>query len=62
MREGREAEFWLDISRVHVFDPGTGENLTRDADAAAQLTRMAEETRTEQLEEARRESASVNGR
>ncbi len=58
MREGREAEFWLDT----IFDPGTGENLTRDADAGAELTRMAEDNRTEQLEEARRESASVSGR
>ncbi len=62
MREGREAEFWLDTSRVHIFDPGTGENLTRDSDAGAELTRMAEDNRTEQLEEARRESASVSGR
>jgi ABC-type arginine transport system ATPase subunit len=61
MREGREADFWLDTSRVHVFDPGTGENLTRDADAGAELIRMAEENWTEQLEEGRREAASVSG-
>ena len=51
IREGREAEFWLDSRKVHVFDPKSGENLTRDAEAGAALTRMAEEDREEQLAE-----------
>jgi multiple sugar transport system ATP-binding protein len=51
IREGREAEFWLDTRKVHVFDPSTGENLTRDAEAGAALTRMATEDREEQLAE-----------
>jgi multiple sugar transport system ATP-binding protein len=55
IREGREADFWLDSRKVHVFDPTTGENLTRDPDAAAELSRLAEEDRAEQLEEARAE-------
>jgi multiple sugar transport system ATP-binding protein len=59
VREGREAEFWLDSRRVHVFDPTTGENLTRDAEAGAELTRMANEDRAEQVEEAR--GATVGG-
>jgi len=49
IREGREAEFWLDSRKVHVFDPESGDNLTRDAEAGAELTRMAEEDRAEQL-------------
>jgi multiple sugar transport system ATP-binding protein len=53
IREGREAEFWLDSRKVHVFDPQTGENLTRDAEAGAALTRMALEDRVEQVEEAK---------
>jgi multiple sugar transport system ATP-binding protein len=53
IREGREADFWLDSRKVHVFDPQTGENLTRDAEAGAALTRMATEDRVEQVEEAR---------
>jgi multiple sugar transport system ATP-binding protein len=53
IREGREAEFWLDSRKVHVFDPQTGENLTRDAEAGAELTRLATEDRVEQVEEAR---------
>ncbi len=28
VREGEEAELWLDPSRMHLFDPETGENLT----------------------------------
>jgi multiple sugar transport system ATP-binding protein len=51
IREGREAEFWLDTRKVHVFDPTTGENLTRDAEAGARLTQMATEDRKEQIEE-----------
>ncbi|HKE76318.1 MAG TPA: sn-glycerol-3-phosphate ABC transporter ATP-binding protein UgpC [Acidimicrobiales bacterium] len=33
--EGEEAELWLDPSRMHLFDPATGENLThgRGADS-----------------------------
>jgi multiple sugar transport system ATP-binding protein len=53
IREGREAEFWLDSRKVHVFDPTTGENLTRDAEAGAALTRMAAEDRVEQVGEER---------
>jgi multiple sugar transport system ATP-binding protein len=29
-REDEELEFWLDLRRVHVFDPESGENLTVD--------------------------------
>ena len=49
LREGREAEFWVDARKVHVFDPESGENLTRDAEAGAELTRMADEDRQEQV-------------
>ena len=53
IREGREAEFWLDTRKVHVFDPKTGENLTRDAEAGRKLTEEATEDRIEQVERAR---------
>jgi multiple sugar transport system ATP-binding protein len=26
--EGQEAELWLDPSRMHLFDPESGDNLT----------------------------------
>lgn len=51
MREGREAEFWLDSCEAHVFDPEFGENLTRNAEAAGKLTRRATEDREEQVAE-----------
>jgi len=53
IREGREAEFWLDTRKVHVFDPTTGENLTRDAEAGRRLTEEAAEDRIEQVERAK---------
>jgi multiple sugar transport system ATP-binding protein len=53
IREGREAEFWLDSRKVHVFDPQSGDNLTRDAEAGAELTRLATQDRVEQMDESR---------
>jgi multiple sugar transport system ATP-binding protein len=61
IREGREAEFWLDSRKVHVFDPQSGENLTRDPEAGAALTRQAGEDRAEQVEQARSEGMTVGG-
>ena len=59
MREGHEAEFWLDTSKMHIFDPKSGDNLTRDPEAGAELTRMATEERTDQLEQARTERGTT---
>jgi multiple sugar transport system ATP-binding protein len=61
IREGRDAEFWLDSRKVHVFDPQTGENLTRDAEAGARLTEMAAEDRLEQVEHAQTTGQTVGG-
>jgi multiple sugar transport system ATP-binding protein len=38
IRDGEQAELWLDPSRMHLFDPRTGENLTlpRGAHASAE--------------------------
>jgi multiple sugar transport system ATP-binding protein len=30
IEQGNDAELWLDASRMHLFDPGSGENLTRE--------------------------------
>jgi len=35
--EGDEAEIWVNTSQMHLFDPGTGENLTLDADRAGRV-------------------------
>jgi len=34
---GSEAEIWLDASKLHLFDPATGENLTVDTEHAGQI-------------------------
>ncbi len=53
IRGGRRAEIWVDTRKMHLFDPETGENLTRDADAGARITAEAEQERREEMEEAR---------
>jgi multiple sugar transport system ATP-binding protein len=35
VRPGSKADLWFDTERVHVFDPATGENLTRDPERAS---------------------------
>jgi multiple sugar transport system ATP-binding protein len=37
IREGEEAEIWVDGSKMHLFDPSTGENLTVDPDRAGRI-------------------------
>jgi multiple sugar transport system ATP-binding protein len=61
LREGREAEFWLDSRKVHVFDPESGDNLTRDAEAGAELTRLATQDRVEQMEDAQQDGRGDGG-
>ncbi|MFP3965844.1 sn-glycerol-3-phosphate ABC transporter ATP-binding protein UgpC [Actinomadura fulvescens] len=46
--EGQEAELWIDTSRAHIFDPATGDNLTRDEERVAALGRQAQEARLRQ--------------
>ena len=37
IKEGQEAEIWVDGRRIHLFDPATGENLTVDHENAGRL-------------------------
>ncbi len=37
VKEGDEAEIWVDTSKMHLFDPATGENLTVDLDNAGRI-------------------------
>jgi multiple sugar transport system ATP-binding protein len=37
VKEGDEAEIWVDASKIHLFDPATGENLTVDSSAAGTI-------------------------
>ncbi|MFC5066039.1 ABC transporter ATP-binding protein [Actinomycetospora atypica] len=58
IREGGESEFWFDTRKIHVFDPQSGENLTRDVEAGAELTRQAGEDRRAQVERARAKASA----
>ncbi|WOO97615.1 ABC transporter ATP-binding protein [Micrococcus terreus] len=49
VRPGQPTELWVDTSRIHIFDPESGENLTRDAEAGAELTRLAAEEREREI-------------
>ena len=41
IKEGDEAEIWVDTSKMHLFDPGTGENLTVDLESAGEIPAAA---------------------
>ncbi|MBB4734567.1 multiple sugar transport system ATP-binding protein [Micrococcus cohnii] len=58
VRPGVPAQLWLDASRIHLFDPKTGENLTRDPDAGAELTRLAGQDRRREIELAQERDAA----
>jgi multiple sugar transport system ATP-binding protein len=58
---GREAELWIDTSKVHIFDPSTGENLTRDEERVEKLGALAEESRVAQREAQREPEAEGAG-
>jgi multiple sugar transport system ATP-binding protein len=45
---GDAAELWIDTSKIHIFDPASGENLTRDETRVAELARVAERAREAQ--------------
>ena len=59
IRGGSTAKIWLDGRKMHVFNPETGENLTRDAEAGAELTREANEERKAEIERSRRHVGSA---
>jgi multiple sugar transport system ATP-binding protein len=48
IRDGQEVDLWIDLGAIHIFDPATGENLTRDEERAAELAKQGEELRTQQ--------------
>ena len=39
---GDDAEIWVDTSKMHLFDPSTGENLTVDLDKAGRVPERAQ--------------------
>ncbi|MGN7246287.1 ABC transporter ATP-binding protein [Janibacter anophelis] len=57
VREGDDGNFVFDPALMHVFDPETGDCLTRDDDKAAEIARQSEEDRQRALERARSREA-----
>jgi multiple sugar transport system ATP-binding protein len=49
VKEGDEAEIWVDADKIHLFDPTTGDNLTVDESAAGTIP---SNTSTERVAEA----------
>jgi multiple sugar transport system ATP-binding protein len=37
VKEGDEAEIWVDTSKIHLFEPSSGDNLTLDTSAAGTI-------------------------
>ena len=37
IREGEDAEIWVDGTKIHLFDPSSGDNLTVDYDQAGRI-------------------------
>ncbi|MFZ5871346.1 MAG: ABC transporter ATP-binding protein, partial [Actinomycetota bacterium] len=52
VRDGDRARLWFDPRRMHLFDPESGENLTRDEEAARRINEENEKLRKESLERA----------
>ena len=61
LREGDEAELIFDPDLMHVFDPETGDNLTRDEERAQWLEEDAVEQRRRGIERAQKRDAERGG-
>jgi len=59
--DGDEAELWIDVSRIHIFDPATGVNLTRDEERVAALNRHADKLQAAQRRAQQEPSPDGNG-
>ncbi|MCW2521904.1 MAG: transporter, partial [Frankiales bacterium] len=60
VRQGEDAELWFSLDSMHVFDPKTGENVTRDEAKARQIGEESEQERLRQLEQSK-PAAAVAG-
>jgi multiple sugar transport system ATP-binding protein len=50
VRPGEDAELWFGAASMHVFDPRSGDNLTRDEAKATEIAAESEAERLRQLE------------
>lgn len=61
VREGDDGNFVFDPTLMHVFDPESGDCLTRDDAKAAEIARQSEDDRQRALERARAREAATAG-
>ncbi len=61
VRDGDRADLWFDPARLLVFDPESGENLTRDDAVAAEIDERNEELRRVSLERAQKRERADAG-
>jgi multiple sugar transport system ATP-binding protein len=59
VRDGDSARLWFDPQRMHVFDPSTGANLTRDEERAKKISEQSELLRKRSLERAQAQAANA---
>ena len=59
VQEGDTVDLWFDPAKVMVFDPETGENLTRDPENAQRLAAESEAARTRALDRAKAQQQST---
>jgi multiple sugar transport system ATP-binding protein len=59
VRQGETAELWFNPEAMHIFDPQTGENLTRDEDKAKAIAEESEQERLRQLETSKPDPVAV---
>ena len=59
VREGEDAQLVFDPALMHVFDPESGANLTRDEAKAAQIAKDSDEDRRRALERAKQREAAT---
>ena len=62
VRAGDTAELWFDPAKLHMFDPETGDNLTRSPERAEEIEQEAVEQRKRAMERARKRAEREEAR
>jgi multiple sugar transport system ATP-binding protein len=58
---GEDADLWIDVTKAHIFDAESGENLTRDEERVAELGRQADRAREAQRRAQQASPAAASG-
>ena len=59
VRQGETAELWFSVESMHVFDPKSGDNVTRSEEKAKQIAYESEQERLRQLEQSKPATVGV---